>query len=134
MTTSTIFAIIIAVLGSTGLFTFIQFLITRKDNAKKEKLNNTCSSEAQLKSIDKKIDMIADKISPLEHKIDSLQKDSCRTQLMLLIKSYPTKVDEILLLAKRYFVELKGNTYMVSLFEEWLNKKQLERPEWFDLK
>ena len=120
-----IITIITAVLGSTGLFTFIQFLINRKDSKKRESQNRICSSEAQLTSINMKLDSVTSKI-------DELSKDSCRTQLMLLIKSYPTKVDEIMILAKKYFCDLKGNSYMVTLFNDWLAKKNLEKPEWFN--
>ena len=71
------------------------------------------------------------KLTTIDDKLDKLQVDSVRTQLMLLIKSYPGKVNEILVLAYKYFVVLKGDTYMTSLFSDWLYKKNMEKPDWF---
>lgn len=54
-----------------------------------------------------------------------------RTQLMLLMAVYPDKVDEILEQAKFYFCKLNGNTYIIGLFVDWLNKKKMDKPDWF---
>lgn len=54
-----------------------------------------------------------------------------RTQLMLLMADYPRKVDEILDVAKHYFVVLKGNSFIKSLFADWLKSQNIDAPEWF---
>ena len=54
-----------------------------------------------------------------------------RTQLMLLMADYPRKADEILELAKHYFVVLKGNSFVKNLFSDWLKSQNIDEPEWF---
>lgn len=54
-----------------------------------------------------------------------------RTQLMLLIADYPRKTDEILEVAKHYFLILKGNSFIKSLFSDWLKSQNIDPPEWF---
>ena len=54
-----------------------------------------------------------------------------RTQLMLLMADYPRKADEILEVAKHYFVILKGNSFIKTLFSDWLKSQNIDPPEWF---
>ena len=54
-----------------------------------------------------------------------------RLQLMVLIADYPRKVDEILKLAEHYFVTLRGNSFLKTLFADWLEGQGIEEPEWF---
>ena len=54
-----------------------------------------------------------------------------RLQLMVLIADYPRKVDEILRLAEHYFVVLKGNSFLKTLFADWLTSQHIDEPEWF---
>lgn len=88
--------VIIAILGSGALFSFLQFIITRHDLRKGWTAQN----------------------------VD-------RLQLMLLIADYPRKVDEILEIAKHYFVVLKGNSFIKTLFADWLKSQNVDKPEWF---
>ena len=102
MDKETITTIVLAVLASNGFFALLQFLITRWDTKKSIKV-----------------------------KLDRLEKDGLRTQLLLMILMKPNEKKEILTLAQHYFVDLKGNWYMTDIFDKWLLEKGDSRPEWF---
>ena len=94
--------IILAILASNGFFALVQFLITRWDTRKN-----------------------------LKGTLKKLEKDGLRTQLLLLILMQPDEQTEILKVAEHYFINLKANWYMTSIFKKWCDEKGLE-PEWFD--
>lgn len=102
---SPIWQVVLAVLGSSALFTFIQFLISRHD-----------AKHGELKK--------------LEKKIDKSERDSCRTQLLVLMSQYPDQTEEILLVAQHYFIDLGANWYMTSIFKSFCKKQGIELPEW----
>ena len=87
--------IIVSVLASNALFAFLQFLITRQDTKKN-----------------------------IKGKLNVLEKDVLRTQLLLLILMKPEEQQEILTIAEHYFAKppegLGGNWYMTSIFNKWL--------------
>lgn len=95
-------AIVLGFVGSAGFWATVQFLITRWDNNK-----------------------------GLKKQLRKLEKDGCRTQLLLLMSDYPEERQEILTLAQYYFQELKGNFYLDNLFLQWLDRHHLKRPSWF---
>ena len=103
---TTVTTMVIAILASNGLFAMIQYLITRHD-AKKN----------------------------IKGKLDKLEKDGLRTQLLLFLLLRPDEQNEILTLGQRYFskppVGLDGNWYMTGMFAKWCTAHNLE-PEWFD--
>ena len=105
--------IILGILGGGNLILFVKFLIERHD-AKVEKAE------------DKEKEQIQGTLKKLE-------KDGLRTQLLLLILMKPEETSEILTLAQHYFVDLKGNWYMTSIFAKWCDEHDLE-PDWFDNK
>ena len=94
--------IIVAVLASNGLFALLQFLITRHDQKKNVK-----------------------------GKLTLLEKDVLRTQLLLLVLLKPEEKQEILTIGEHYFKVLKGNWYMTSIFNKWLDEYKVAKPEWF---
>ena len=96
--------ILIAVLGGGNLLLFIKFLIERHDSK-----------------------------SGIESTLKKLEKDGLRTQLLLLILLRPEEQTEILKIAEHYFVKLKANWYMTSIFKTWCDDHNLE-PDWFDAK
>lgn len=109
--------IILAVLGSTGLFTFIQFLITHHDK-KKGVLAEIRKDIKELKQFNK------------DERLDLL-----RIQLMTLTHIHPENVVEIMEVAEEYFMKHSGNWYMSSLFKEYLEKQGMDIPLWMkDLK
>lgn len=99
--------IIVAALGSAGLFGFIQYLINRHDKKK-------------------------DDILGLKASVKELQLGVMRTQLLLLIADYPEDKSEILRLAEIYFKEYNGNFYLSSIFTTWLKQYKVDVPQWFN--
>ena len=93
------------ILGSTGCFAFVQFLIQRHDTRK-----------GQLAKILKQL--------------DKNERDSIRTQMLLLMSDYPQDRAELFRLAEHYFKDLKGNWYMTTLFKSYLKANKMETPEW----
>lgn len=74
----------------------------------------------------------ADALTKLSKKMDKLERDSCRTQMLMLMSDYPGQTEEIMRLARHYFEDLSGNWYMTSLFNKWLSDNNIGKPEWFD--
>lgn len=112
--TEVIVPIILGVIASGGLWTFIQFMINRKDSQKD------------------KIDGIDSKLNTIEKNLVKAEKDNLRTQLMLMISTYPDEETEILQLAQHYFKDLKGNWVCTAIFQRYLKDRKIERPDWFD--
>lgn len=104
--------IVLAVLGSTGLFTFIQFLISRHDR-KKGVIAEMAKDIKELKAFNQ------------EERLDLL-----RIQLMTLIHIHPENVVEIMEVAEEYFMKHHGNWYMSSLFREYLESRDMDIPLW----
>lgn len=104
--------IILAVLGSTGLFTFIQFLITHHDK-KKGVLAEIRKDIKELKQFSK------------DERLDLL-----RIQLMTLTHIHPENIVEIMEVAEEYFMKYNGDWYMSSLFKEYLENQGMEVPLW----
>ena len=101
-------AIFAAILGSAGLFGFIQFMISRHDGKER--------SLAQIKS----------QLNNIEHKCDRNELATNRLQLLFLIESQPQNKDTILQTAQRYFVELKGNGEAWAVFYEWAEHNKID--------
>ena len=101
--TSTIITIIIAVISSQAIFGFLQFVITRRDT----KHN-------------------------IHGKLNTLEKDVLRTQLLMLVLIKPEEDQEILTIAEHYFKDLNGDWYMTSIFNKWLENSDIAEPEWFE--
>ena len=74
---------------------------------------------------------IEGKLNSIEQNQGIAEKDALRTQLLLMMSDYPDEVQEILRLAERYFKDLNGDWYATVLFNKWLIRKQIAKPEWF---
>jgi len=107
----TILIAVISAMTSGGVLGFIQFLIKRKDD-KEQRAENKQDDD-------------------IKGALKKLEKDGLRTQLLLLLLLQPDEETEILKIAQHYFVKLKGNWYMTSMFSKWCKTRGL-RPEWFD--
>ena len=94
--------LLIAIIGSTAIATLVQFFVNRYDSKKN----------------------IADKLTKLE-------KDGLRCQLLLLILLRPGETQEILTISEHYFKKLKGDWYMTSIFNKWVDESGIAEPEWF---
>lgn len=97
-----IWQIIVAILGSTAVATLVQFFVNRHDN--KENLSK---------------------------RLDKLERDGLRTQLLLLILMRPEESREILTIGEHYFKDLHGDWYMTSIFNRWVEEAGMAEPEWF---
>ena len=114
--------ILIAILGGGNLVMFAKFLIERHD--KKVEKQEEKEEEAKRKEEENELTCIKDALS-------KVKKDGIRTQLLLLILMSPDEEQEILTVAEYYFVRLKANWYMTSIFKKWCDERKLE-PDWFD--
>lgn len=96
--------IITTILSSAGVFGLVQFLINRHDN--------------------KKGDMayIKNELERMNATINETIIRVTRNELKDLIQDYPDNVDAILQVAEYYFIELDGNAYAHSVFEDWAVK------------
>lgn len=101
--------IIVAILGSSALSALISGIFNLIANWKK----------------------IIARLDVIEQNQIRTEKDSCRTQLLLLIADYPDDTANILEVAKHYFVDLKGNWYATPIFNRWCEEHNIE-PEWFN--
>lgn len=98
--------IISALLGG-GIVSFAQFLINRHDKR-------------------------SDVLNEIIKKLDRTEKDCVRTQLLMMMNHYPNRQDEIMSVARHYFVDDRGNWFMTSLFKHWCEDNKIEVPNWFD--
>ena len=94
-------AILLGVLGSSAFCELVRYYIGRK----------TSKNE-------------------ITERLDKLEKDGVRNQLITLIHDYPNRVDEIMEVGHHYFVDLQGNWFATGLFEEWLEKNNFNKPKW----
>lgn len=81
----------------------------------------------------------ADKKHSIITKLDKIieeqkktEKDQLRTQLLVMMNLMPHNHDEIMVLAERYFGELKGDWFYSSLFNKWMKDNNIEKPIWFN--
>lgn len=100
--------VVASVLGSAGMFGFLQFLISRHD-----------TKERALSQMQKQLDDI-------NHKCDRNELATTRLQLIFLISTQPGNKDTILATAQRYFVELDGNGEAWTVFDEWARTNKLD--------
>lgn len=112
--------IIIAVIGC-GLLNVLATAIISAVNNRKSRLKTI---EGQLEEVNKRLDDVDDKLIKCE-------KDSLRTQLLLMISDYPDNIEGIMAVGERYFGGLHGNWYATALFNQWLELKEIAKPEWF---
>lgn len=101
-----ILKLVIAGLFSGGFFAFLQFMINRKDSTN-------------------------ERLSKIESKLQKAERDSVRTQMLMMMNHYPDEVSEIMKLAEYYFVTLNGDWYMTGIFNRWLEKNNIGKPTWF---
>ena len=105
---------IITILCTGGVFAFLEFLIRRRDEKKGA------------------MSKVITRLDRIEKRQDTSERDACRTQLLILLNHYPSNTPEIMKLAEHYFRELHGDWYMTSLFNGWLMRNGIGKPEWFN--
>lgn len=94
-------SIFVAVISSTALFSFLQYLISRHD--KKHDSMNSCKAQ----------------LNRIEQKCDRNELATTRLQLFFLIKTQPSNEDAIETTAQRYFIELGGDAEAWAPFHKW---------------
>lgn len=94
--------IVIAIIGSGALSTVLSAIITAVNNR-----------------------------NGIKSKLKKIEKDTVRLQLLFLMYNTPDDTQEIMNTAQYYFETLKANWYMSSLFDKWLKKQGMKRPNWF---
>lgn len=92
---------ITGILGSAGVFSLIQFFVTRHDRKK----DGLAGIKRELNSMKKSLNDTNIRVT--------------RMELLRLIQSDPNNVDAILQVAEYYFIELDGNAYVHAIFEKW---------------
>ena len=65
------------------------------------------------------------RIQPLATKIDAIEMDTTRIQLIDMIREEPDNEDSILKLARHYFVDLSGDWYATALFQDWCAERDI---------
>lgn len=60
-----------------------------------------------------------ERLDKISASLDNLELDTTRTQLIMLINDYPDNTSEILKVANKYFVDLKGDWYVTEIFTKW---------------
>ena len=100
-------AIIGGILGSAGLFSFMQFMISRHDNK------------------DRDFGQIKHQLTAIENKCDRNELATTRLQLIFLINTQPSNKEAILQTAQRYFIALNGNGEAWALFYTWAQKRHI---------
>lgn len=68
----------------------------------------------------------------IKDQLKKLEKDSVRTQMLVMMSDYPEERNEIMTLAEHYFRVLKGNWYLTELFTKWLKDNKLQKPSWLE--
>ena len=100
--------IISLVLGGGSLVTLLIFLIKRHDERK-------------------------DELKMIQKQLKKLEKDSVRTQLLLLMRTYTYEDEhELLQMAEYYFVTLKADWVLTAMFKRFLERENIATPMWFE--
>ena len=105
-------ALLTGILGSAGLFSFAQFMISRHDNKERD--------FAQIKH----------QLTTIEGKCDRNELAITRLQLIFLIETHPQNKDAILQTAERYFIALNGNGEAWAIFYKWAKIHKID-VDWY---
>lgn len=115
--------IVIAVLGCTAFWQLIDHIIEAR---RKKKFD----VEQAIKDIQSDLAAIQDDQAVLKHQLEKIEKDTVRIQLKDLMRDWPENEEECMTVAQHYFVDLKANWWMSMVFNRWLAKNSIGRPEW----
>lgn len=67
-----------------------------------------------------------EKLDNISSKIDTIELNSTRNQLLTLMSDYPDNESEILKVASYYFNDLNGDWYMTELFTKWCDGRGID--------
>lgn len=71
------------------------------------------------------VSQIDQRIQPLADTITEVRLDTARLQLLQLIENDTENTEEILKVARHYFVDLGGDWYMTAIFNEWCMERDI---------
>lgn len=74
-----------------------------------------------------------DGLAEITKRLERQERDNCRIQMLIMMMHYDNETEQIMRLAEHYFKDLHGNWYMTGLFNQWLEKNKIGKPEWFDM-
>lgn len=69
---------------------------------------------------------VNDKLDTIIAKVDTVEQNATRSQLLTLMSDYPDNESEILKVAQYYFKGLNGDWYMTGLFTKWAESRGLD--------
>lgn len=75
---------------------------------------------------------IDSRLAPVASQVTENRLSGARTELLLLIYHTPEDHKAILEASQRYFVTLKGDFYLGSVFLQWCHQENVEIPSWFN--
>lgn len=101
-------SIFIAIVSSTALFGFAQYMISRHDTK--------CDKAAGYK----------EQLNRIEKKCDRNELATTRLQLFFLLETQPDNEDAIEATAQRYFIELGGNAEAWAPFYKWATAHKVD--------
>lgn len=67
-----------------------------------------------------------ERLDAVVKKIDKIEMDSTRSQLLTLMSEYPENESEILKVADYYFNDLNGDWYMTDIFIKWAEARGID--------
>ena len=100
--------IILACIGSTGVFSLIQFLLARYFNRKDGK------------------DEIKGALKTLTERANTGDLNDSRIQLLMLINHFPHDHRAILTEAENYFIKLQGDSWMIEIITKWAEEENVD--------
>lgn len=100
--------IILAALGSTGLFSLVQYLLARYD------------------SKNDKIFALQRKLEEINARCANNELATCRFQLLWLLEAHSENKSTILETARRYFITLHGDGEAWSQFHSWAETNHID--------
>lgn len=116
--------IIVAICGCTAFWQLIDHILEARRKAKFD-------VDQAVQDIQKDLVVLRDNQEQMKHSLSKTEKDSVRTQLLVLMSDYPDNVTEIMGVAQHYFDDIGGNWYMTTMFNRWLESRQIGKPDWF---
>lgn len=72
---------------------------------------------------------ILERLERVERRVVAGELISERNDLLMGIRTDPDNTEEIMLIAKRYFLELNGNSYASKPFAKWALERQIDISE-----
>lgn len=77
--------------------------------------------------LDRATTRLEERIKPIEQDINEIKLDETRLQLLYMLEHRPEDTENILKIAKKYFVDMGGDWYMTAIFDEWCEERGIHR-------